>query len=196
MDFEGLKIGFAMTGSFCTLSKVIAELEVLKKQNADIIPIMSEIVWNTDTRFGKAEDFKNRVLEITGNNIIHDIKSAEPIGPKNLLDALIVAPCTGNTISKMANGITDSCVAMAAKATLRNRCPVIIAVSTNDGLGTSAKNIGILLNKANIYFVPFGQDDPKGKPDSLVADMTKISETLSLAMKGKKLQPQIFSKNY
>lgn len=195
MDFEGLKIGFAMTGSFCTLSKVIAELEVLKKQNADIIPIMSEIVWNTDTRFGKAEDFKNRVLEITGKNIIHDIKSAEPIGPKNLLDALIVAPCTGNTISKMANGITDSCVAMAAKATLRNKCPVIIAVSTNDGLGTSAKNIGILLNKANVYFVPFGQDDPKGKPDSLVADMTKISETLSLAMKGKKLQPQIFSKN-
>lgn len=194
MDFEGLKIGFAMTGSFCTLSKVIAELEVLKKQNADIIPIMSEIVWNTDTRFGKAEDFKNRVLEITGKNIIHDIKSAEPIGPKNLLDALIVAPCTGNTISKMANGITDSCVAMAAKATLRNKCPVIIAVSTNDGLGTSAKNIGILLNKANVYFVPFGQDDPKGKPDSLVADMTKISETLSLAMKGKKLQPQIFSK--
>ena len=192
MDFEGLKIGFAMTGSFCTLSKVIAELEVLKKQNADIIPIMSEIVWNTDTRFGKAEDFKNRVLEITGKDIIHDIKSAEPIGPKNLLDALIVAPCTGNTISKMANGITDSCVAMAAKATLRNKCPVIIAVSTNDGLGTSAKNIGILLNKANIYFVPFGQDDPKGKPDSLVADMTKISETLSLAMKGKKLQPQIF----
>lgn len=195
MDFEGLKIGFAMTGSFCTLSKVIAELEVLKKQNADIIPIMSEIVWNTDTRFGKAEDFKNRVLEITGKNIIHDIKSAEPIGPKNLLDALIVAPCTGNTISKMANGITDSCVAMAAKATLRNKCPVIIAISTNDGLGTSAKNIGILLNKANVYFVPFGQDDPKGKPDSLVADMTKISETLSLAMKGKKLQPQIFSKN-
>lgn len=195
MDFEGLKIGFAMTGSFCTLSKVIAELEVLKKQNADIIPIMSEIVWNTDTRFGKAEDFKNRVLEITGKDIIHDIKSAEPIGPKNLLDALIVAPCTGNTISKMANGITDSCVAMAAKATLRNKCPVIIAVSTNDGLGTSAKNIGILLNKANVYFVPFGQDDPKGKPDSLVADMTKISETLSLAMKGKKLQPQIFSKN-
>lgn len=195
MDFEGLKIGFAMTGSFCTLSKVIAELEVLKKQNADIIPIMSEIVWNTDTRFGKAEDFKNRVLEITGKNIIHDIKSAEPIGPKNLLDALIVAPCTGNTISKMANGITDSCVAMAAKATLRNKCPVIIAISTNDGLGTSAKNIGILLNKANVYFVPFGQDDPKGKPDSLVADMAKISETLSLAMKGKKLQPQIFSKN-
>ena len=189
MDFEGLKIGFAMTGSFCTLSKVIAELEVLKKQNADIIPIMSEIVWNTDTRFGKAEDFKNRVLEITGNNIIHDIKSAEPIGPKNLLDALIVAPCTGNTISKMANGITDSCVAMAAKATLRNKCPVIIAVSTNDGLGTSAKNIGILLNKANIYFVPFGQDSAVLKPCSLVADFTKIPETVDAALQGKQIQP-------
>ncbi len=192
MDFKGLKIGFALTGSFCTLSKIMTELEILKNQNADIIPIMSEIVWNTDTRFGKAEDFKRRVGEITGKEIIHDIRSAEPIGPKNLLDALIIAPCTGNTISKMANGITDSCVAMSAKATLRNNKPVILAVSTNDGLGTSAKNIGTLLNKANVYFVPFGQDDPKGKPDSLVADMSKISKTLFLALEGKKLQPQIF----
>ncbi len=192
MDFKGLKIGFALTGSFCTLSKIMTELEILKNQNADIIPIMSEIVWNTDTRFGKAEDFKRRVSEITGKEIIHDIRSAEPIGPKNLLDALIIAPCTGNTISKMANGITDSCVAMSAKATLRNNKPVILAVSTNDGLGTSAKNIGTLLNKTNVYFVPFGQDDPKGKPDSLVADMSKISKTLFLALEGKKLQPQIF----
>ncbi len=192
MDFEGLKIGFAMTGSFCTLSKVMTELEKLKSQNADIVPIMSEIVWNTDTRFGKADDFKTKVSDITQKEIIHNITGAEPIGPKNLLDALVIAPCTGNTISKIANGITDSCVAMAAKATLRNKCPVIIAVSTNDGLSSSAKNIATLLNRQNIYFVPFGQDDPRGKPDSLVSDMTKIGETIFLALEGKKLQPQIF----
>ena len=194
MAFDGLKIGFALTGSFCTLSKVLTELEKLKEQNADIVPIMSEIVWTTDTRFGKAEDFKNKIMQITGKEIIHSIKGAEPIGPKNLLDALIIAPCTGNTISKIANAVTDSCVSMAAKATLRNSKPVIIAVSTNDGLSGSARNIGTLLNKSDIFFVPFGQDDPKGKPDSLVADMSKLTETLSLALQGKKLQPQIIIK--
>lgn len=194
MALKGMKIGFALTGSFCTLDKVMAEIEALKKQDAVIIPIMSEMVWNTDTRFGKAKDFIDRVSAITGKEIIHDIKGAEPIGPKKLLDALVIAPCTGNTISKMANGITDSCVAMAAKATLRNKCPVIIAVSTNDGLSTSARNIGTLLNKENVYFVPFGQDDPIGKPDSLVADMTKISEALVSALKKEKLQPQIIEK--
>lgn len=194
MALKGMKIGFALTGSFCTLDKVMAEIEALKKQDAIIIPIMSEMVWNTDTRFGKSKDFIDRVSAITGKEIIHDIKGAEPIGPKKLLDALVIAPCTGNTISKMANGITDSCVAMAAKATLRNKCPVIIAVSTNDGLSTSARNIGTLLNKENVYFVPFGQDDPIGKPDSLVADMTKISEALVSALKKEKLQPQIIEK--
>ena len=194
MALKGMKIGFALTGSFCTLDKVMAEIEALKKQDAVIIPIMSEMVWNTDTRFGKAKDFIDRVSAITGKEIIHDIKGAEPIGPKKLLDALVIAPCTGNTISKMANGITDSCVAMAAKATLRNKCPVIIAVSTNDGLSTSARNIGTLLNKENVYFVPFGQDDPIGKPDSLVADMTKISEALVSALKKEKLQPQIIER--
>ena len=194
MALKGMKIGFALTGSFCTLDKVMAEIEALKKQDAIIIPIMSEMVWNTDTRFGKSKDFIDRVSAITGKEIIHDIKGAEPIGPKKLLDALVIAPCTGNTISKMANGITDSCVAMAAKATLRNKCPVIIAVSTNDGLSTSARNIGTLLNKENVYFVPFGQDDPIGKPDSLVADMTKISEALVSALKKEKLQPQIIER--
>ena len=194
MALKGMKIGFALTGSFCTLDKVMAEIEALKKQDAVIIPIMSEMVWNTDTRFGKAKDFIDRVSAITGKEIIHDIKGAEPIGPKKLLDALVIAPCTGNTISKMANGITDSCVAMAAKATLRNKCPVIIAVSTNDGLSTSARNIGTLLNKENVYFVPFGQDDPIGKPDSLVADMTKISCTVSSALKKERVQPQIIER--
>ncbi|MBQ6894646.1 MAG: dipicolinate synthase subunit B [Clostridia bacterium] len=194
MAFEKLTIGFAMTGSFCTFSKVMKEIDNLKEKGADLVPVMSEMVWNTDTRFGKAEDFIERFKTVTGKDIIHTIKDAEPIGPKNLLDALIIAPCTGNTISKIANGVTDSCVAMAAKATLRNNAPVIIAISTNDGLGSSARNIGTLLNKKNIFFVPFGQDDPKGKPDSLVADMTKIAQTLEAALKGEKLQPQIIER--
>ena len=194
LAFDGLRIGFAMTGSFCTFSKVMKEIEALSHNGADLVPIMSEMAWNTDTRFGKAEEFIERFKKFSQKEIIHTIKDAEPIGPKNLLDALIIAPCTGNTISKIANGITDSCVAMATKATLRNKAPVIIAVSTNDGLGSSAKNIGILLNKANVYFVPFGQDDPKGKPDSLVADMTKIADTLQEALAGRKLQPQIIER--
>ena len=194
LAFDGLRIGFAMTGSFCTFSKVMKEIEALSQKGADLVPIMSEMAWNTDTRFGKAEEFIEKFKSISQKDIIHTIKDAEPIGPKNLLDALIVAPCTGNTISKIANGITDSCVAMATKATLRNKAPVIIAVSTNDGLGSSAKNIGILLNKANVYFVPFGQDDPKGKPDSLVADMTKIADALQEALAGRKLQPQIIER--
>lgn len=194
MAFEKLRIGFAMTGSFCTFSKVMKEIDNLKEKGAELVPIMSEMVWNTDTRFGKAEDFIERFKTVTGKDIIHTIKDAEPIGPKNLLDALIIAPCTGNTISKIANGITDSCVAMAAKASLRNNAPVIIAISTNDGLGSSARNIGILLNKKNIFFVPFGQDDPNGKPDSLVADMTKITQTLEAALKGEKIQPQIIER--
>ena len=189
LAFDGLKIGFAMTGSFCTFSKVMKEIEALSHNGADLVPIMSEMAWNTDTRFGKAEEFIEKFKSISQKDIIHTIKDAEPIGPKNLLDALIVAPCTGNTISKIANGITDSCVAMAAKATLRNKAPVIIAVSTNDGLGSSAKNIGILLNKANIYFVPFGQDDPEGKPRSLVADFGQVSATLAAALDGRQIQP-------
>ncbi len=194
MTFDGLRIGFAMTGSFCTFSKVMKEIEHLRQKGATLVPIMSEMVWNTDTRFGKAEEFIEKFKDLSQKDIIHTIKDAEPIGPKNLLDALIVAPCTGNTISKIANGITDSCVAMAAKATLRNNAPVIIAVSTNDGLGSSAKNIGTLLNKANVYFVPFGQDDPKGKPTSLVADMTKIAATLEEALEGRQIQPLIIER--
>ncbi|MBO7289172.1 MAG: dipicolinate synthase subunit B [Clostridia bacterium] len=194
MTFDGLRIGFAMTGSFCTFSKVMKEIETLRQKGAMLVPIMSEMVWNTDTRFGKAEEFIEKFKDLSQRDIIHTIKDAEPIGPKNLLDALIIAPCTGNTISKIANGITDSCVAMAAKATLRNNAPVIIAVSTNDGLGSSAKNIGTLLNKANIYFVPFGQDDPKGKPNSLVADMTKIAGTLEEALEGRQIQPLIIER--
>lgn len=191
MDLRGKRIGFALTGSFCTLSRVMTELEALKSSGADIYPIMSEMVWSTSTRFGTADEFKEKVRAICGREIIHDIKGAEPIGPRHFLDALVVAPCTGNTISKIANGITDTCVAMAAKANLRNQCPLVIAVSTNDGLGASAKNIGLLLNASNIYFVPFAQDDPAGKPKSLVADMSLIADTVSSALDGIQLQPLI-----
>jgi len=191
MDLRGKRIGFALTGSFCTFSKVMTELEALKEAGADIYPIMSETVWSTDTRFGTSEEFKEKVRQITGKEIIHTIKGAEPIGPKHFLDALVIAPCTGNTLSKIAMGTTDTCVCMAAKANLRNKCPLVIAISTNDGLGANAKNLGLLLNAANIFFVPFGQDDALGKPDSLVADMTKICTCLEDALRGKQTQPLI-----
>jgi len=189
MDLSTKTIGFAMTGSFCTLQGVIKELEAFSKTGADIVPIMSEIVWSTDTRFGKCEEFKKRVREITGKEIIHDIRGAEPIGPQKLLDALVIAPCTGNTLSKIANATTDSCVAMAAKANLRNKAPLIIAISTNDGLSGSAKNLGILLERKNVYFVPFGQDNPVKKPDSLVANMSLIGETVAAALEKYQIQP-------
>lgn len=185
-------IGFAMTGSFCTFQRVLTEMELLASTGINILPIMSATAFSTDTRFGTAEDFVQKIKEITGNDIIHTIAGAEPIGPKNLLDALIIAPCTGNTLAKLANGITDTSVTMAAKATLRNQKPVIIAVSTNDGLGGSGKNIGLLHNTKNIYFVPYGQDDPIKKTNSLVADMSKITETLSLALQGKQIKEILF----
>ena len=189
MKFENLTVGFAVTGSFCTLKKTVAHIRALTENGADVIPIMSEITYNTDTRFGKAEDFISEIKSITGNEIITSIKGAEPIGPKNILDALIIAPCTGNTLSKIALGMTDSCVAMAAKANLRNENPLVIAVSTNDGLGASAQNIAHLMNAKNVYFVPFGQDDAVKKPNSLVADMSKIADTLDFALSGRQIQP-------
>jgi len=189
VKFENLTVGFAVTGSFCTLKKTVAHIRDLTENGADVIPIMSEITYNTDTRFGKAEDFISEIKSITGNEIITSIKGAEPIGPKNILDALIIAPCTGNTLSKIALGMTDSCVAMAAKANLRNENPLVIAVSTNDGLGASAQNIAHLMNAKNVYFVPFGQDDAVKKPNSLVADMSKIADTLDFALSGRQIQP-------
>lgn len=185
-------IGFAMTGSFCTFRRVISELETLASTGASIVPIMSKTAFTTDTRFGKAADFIDEIKAITGHEIVHTISAAEPIGPKNLLDALVIAPCTGNTLAKLANGITDTSVTMAAKASLRNQRPVILAVSTNDGLSGSAANIGRLLNVQNIYFVPYSQDDPVKKPRSLVADMTKITAALQLALEGKQIQPILF----
>ncbi|MBR5808543.1 MAG: dipicolinate synthase subunit B [Clostridia bacterium] len=189
MNLADKTIGFALTGSFCTFSRVLKELERVAETGAAVIPIMSEIAYSTDTRFGTAEEFKNRIETICKNPIIKTVKEAEPIGPKGYLDILVIAPCTGNTLAKLASGIADSSVTMAAKAHLRNQKPVVIAPSTNDGLGNAAKNIGLLLNNKNLYFVPFGQDDYVKKPNSLVADMTKILPSLELALDGEQLQP-------
>lgn len=189
MKLEGKRIGFALTGSFCTLAKVMPEIENLIKEGAEVVPIISEAVDKYDTKFGKAEDWKKQLENITGNQIINTIVSAEPIGPKALLDIVIVAPCTGNTLSKLANAITDTSVTMACKAHLRNNRPIVIAISTNDGLGSNAKNLGMLMNMKNIYMVPFEQDDPVKKTNSLVANMEMILPTVLLALQGKQIEP-------
>ena len=186
-------IGFAVCGSFCTFKAVFEEIEKLRKLDFNIIPIMSENAYTLDTRFGDAAYWRARMKEITGNDIIHTIPKAEPIGPKKLLDALIIAPCTGNTLAKLAWGVTDSCVTLAAKAHLRNARPLIIAPSTNDALANAAKNIGALFNYKNIYFVPFGQDSFAGKPNSMVADFSLIPDTLQHALNGTQVQPVILT---
>lgn len=191
MELKGKTIGFAMTGSFCTFKKTIEQVKVLVEQGADVLPIMSFNAAGIDTRFGRAVDFENQLENMTGHPVIKTIFEAEPIGPKDPLDAIVVAPCTGNTLGKLAQGITDTPVTMAVKASLRNEKPVVVAVSTNDGLGTSAKNIGTLLNAKHYYMVPFRQDDPVKKHNSLVADMTKIADTVQLALDGVQIQPVI-----
>ena len=192
MELKGVKVGFAITGSFCTFSEVIPQIEALVKAGANVLPVMSETAFKTDTRFGKAKEINEKIEDITGKKIICSISTAEPIGPKNLLDIMVVAPCTGNTLSKLANSVTDSAVTMAAKASLRNENPLVIAVSTNDGLGGSAKNIGALLNSKNIYFVPFTQDNPEKKHNSLVAKMELIKPTLEMALDRKQIQPVLY----
>lgn len=187
---ENLNVGFAMCGSFCTFSSVIEQMQaLLKNENVNIIPIMSSTAYSTDTRFGKASYFKEKIEKMTNNSIVHTIAGAEPIGPKKLLDILIIAPCTGNTLAKLANGITDSPVTLAAKAHLRNQRPVVIAVSTNDALSSSAKNIGQLMNYKNIYFVPMKQDDFSNKPTSVVADFSLIEQSMKYALEGIQIQP-------
>lgn len=186
---KGITAGYALCGSFCTLSAAVEEIKELKKREMRILPIMSPITYSTDTRFGTAESFQTRVRAICDHEIIHTIQDAEPIGPKKLLDVLIIAPCTGNTLGKLANGITDTPVTMAAKAHLRNGRPLVLAVATNDALSASAKSIGSLLNVKNVYFVPLRQDDPTGKPTSLIADFSKIPECVEAALAGRQLQP-------
>ena len=189
MSFEGLKIGFAMTGSFCTIDSMLERINALVSQGAKVYPIISEALANTDTRFGNAIELKQKLFEITSEKPVETITESEQFGPKTVLDILVVAPCTGNTLSKMANAITDTSVTMAAKAHLRNGKPVVISISTNDALGANAKNLGILLNRKNVYFVPFGQDDPIKKCTSLIADASLLVETIKEALKGKQLQP-------
>lgn len=182
-------VGFALCGSFCTFKKVIPQMKKLVDEGYKVIPIMSHIAYNMDTRFGKAKEFVDEIEEICKEEIIHTITGAEPIGPKELLDVLVIAPCTGNTLGKLANGISDTSVTLATKAHLRNQRPVIIAVSTNDALGSSAKNIGLLMNSKNIYFVPMEQDDYINKPNSIVADFKYIPDTVKEVI-ATKTQPQ------
>lgn len=183
-----MNIGFAMCGSFCTFSGVFPVMEELS-HSYHLIPIFSDISCSTDSRFGTAEEHIRRAAEICGSPPLRTIAQVEPIGPKRLLDALVIAPCTGNTLAKLSHGIADTPVTMAAKSHLRNGRPVLIAVSTNDALSAAAENIGRLLARKNIYFVPFGQDDPVKKPTSMVADFRKIPESLDLALKGQQIQP-------
>ena len=183
-----MTVGFAVCGSFCTFSQVFPVMEMLAKTH-NVIPIFSPAAYTTDTRFGTALSHIRRAAEICGTDPLSTIAQAEPIGPKKLLDALVIAPCTGNTLAKLSHGIADTSVTMAAKSHLRNGRPVVIAVSTNDALGTAAENIGRLMARRNYYFVPFRQDDAINKPASMVADFTKLPEALDAAMEGKQLQP-------
>lgn len=183
-----MTIGFALCGSFCTYDRVFPVLEELSRDYR-VIPIFSTASATTDTRFGKAAHFLKWAEEITGQSVITAIDQAEPIGPKKLLDALVIAPCTGNTLAKLSHGIADTPVTMAAKSQLRNGRPVILAVSTNDGLSGAAENIGRLMARKHYYFVPYGQDDAEKKPTSLVAHFERIPETLRAALEGRQLQP-------
>lgn len=186
---QQVRVGFAFCGSFCTFSQAMEALGRVRARYGDVTPIVSEASAATDTRFGRAHDFLAEMERICGKPVIDSIARAEPIGPKGLLDVLVICPCTGNTLAKLANGVTDTAVTMAAKAHLRNGRPVVLCPATNDGLAASARNIGALLDKKNVYFVPFRQDDPVKKPTSLVADFSKVEDAVDAALAGKQLQP-------
>lgn len=183
-----MNIGFALCGSFCTFSQVFPVMEQLAQQHT-LIPIFSPASYGTDTRFGTAREHIRRAAEICGSDPLYTLPQVEPIGPKKLLDALVIAPCTGNTLAKLAHGIADTSVTMAAKSHLRNGRPIVIAISTNDALAAAAENIGKLLARKHYYFVPFGQDDPLKKPTSMISDFTRIPEALEAALEGRQLQP-------
>jgi len=191
MSLKGKTIGVALTGSFCTYDKVFTELQKLADEGALVQTIFSDAAGSIDTRFGRAENFVEKAEEITGAKPMMTISEAEPIGPGNLLDILVLLPCTGNTIAKLANGITDTPALMAAKAHLRNSKPLLISISTNDALGMNMKNIGLLLNAKNVYFVPFGQDNPKKKPNSMIAHTDLLIPSLEAALEGRQYQPII-----
>lgn len=189
MKIKDKKIGFVLTGSFCTFKYTIPQIKKIMEEGGVVIPIMSKNAYNMDTKFGTALEFIKEIEEITGKEIIHTIQGAEPIGPKGLTDILIIAPATGNTIGKLANGITDDVGTMATKSHLRNNNPVVVAISTNDALSGSAENIGKLLNRNNYFFVPFRQDNPITKPRSLVFDPKYIIPTLEFALDKEQIQP-------
>ncbi len=191
MSLKGKQIGVAFTGSFCTYEKVFKELNALTKEGAAVQTIFSDAAQTLDSRFGKAEDFIRQAEEITGRKPMLTIPEAEPIGPKSLFDILVLFPCTGNTIAKLANGITDTPVLMAAKAHLRNNKPLLISISTNDALGMNMKNIGLLLNAKHIYFIPFGQDSPEKKPNSMIAHTELLIPSIEAALGGQQYQPII-----
>lgn len=181
-------IGFAMCGSYCTHRHSLIQLEKLVNDGYDVIPIVSDNVYSTDTRFGKAEDLRKKLLELCGREPIHTVVDAEPLGPKIALDAMIICPCTGNTLAKMAQGITDTAVSMAAKAHLRSDRPLVIALASNDALSANLKNMATMLNRKCVYFVPLFQDDPEKKPHSLIADFSLLKPTLDCALEGKQYQ--------
>ncbi|OAJ74239.1 dipicolinate synthase subunit B [Brevibacillus sp. SKDU10] len=193
-NLRGKTVGFGLTGSHCTLEETMPQIQRLVDAGARVVPIASQTVMTTDTRFGTTNHWQNQLKQITGEEIITTITDAEPLGPSKLFDVMVIAPCTGNTTSRLANALTDSPVLMAAKATLRNLYPVVLAISTNDGLGLNATNIAKLLATKNIYFVPFGQDAPDKKPNSLVARMDLIMETCELAIQHRQLQPLLIER--
>ncbi len=184
-------IGFAMTGSFCTFERVLKQMEALVRRGYEVVPVLSFNAGMLDTRFMTAEHLRARIVEITGNEPIDTLAGAEPIGPKKMTDVFLIAPATGNSLAKLAGGIYDTPALLGAKSHLRNDRPLVLAVSTNDGLGAAAQNIGRLLNVRNIYFVPFGQDDPVKKPRSLVADFSQIPRTIAAALSGVQMQPML-----
>ena len=190
---EQIRVGFAFCGSFCTYARAMEALEQVFAKYGDVTPIVSEASAATDTRFGAAHDHMREMERICGKRVIDAIEKAEPIGPKHLLDVLVICPCTGNTLAKLACGITDTTVTMAAKSHLRNGRPLVLALATNDGLAGSARNIGTLLDKKNVYLVPFRQDDPLRKPTSLVADFSLVPDAIEAALQGRQLQPVLLS---
>ncbi len=189
MELNKIKIGFVLTGSFCTFNKTIPKMKELVKQGAKVIPIMSYNAYNLDTKFGKAQEFIEEIEEITGKEIIHTIQGAEPIGPKKMTDIMVIAPCSGNTMAKLAYDIIDTPAVMAAKSHLRNNRPLVIAASTNNGLSGNAENIGRLLNRKNYYFVPFKQDNPISKPRSIVFEFEYLIRTIKAALDGEQISP-------
>lgn len=193
MRFTNLKIGFAITGSHCTIAETLPYLQLLKDEGAQVIPILSQAVVTNDSRYGTAEELRQKIIDITGETPLVTLVDVEPIGPKKLLDIVVVAPCTGNTLAKLTMGVTDSTVLLACKAELRNNRPVVIAISTNDGLSANAKNLGMLLNRKHIFFVPFGQDAPQTKQASLIAKMSLLPETILEALQNRQIQPLLVS---